>query len=194
MTVRELFTKVRDKLQDTDATYWSDSELVDLFNECKRYMAAERNENPTTTSIQLSEDTHIYEIDGVLRYISAKDSNGNARKLYPDDSSGDEHTDGIIVEDYDRIYVNNPEDNTTLYLKHISFPAEDNLNDTIRSGDEESYRYFILSKAYEKDNDMEQFQKAQYFWSMFLGAMEYSKKNSSLKYLDNSDKITAYYY
>ena len=194
MTVRELFTKVRDKLQDTDATYWSDSELVDLFNEGKRYMAAERNENPTTTSIQLSENTNIYEVTGALRYISAKDSNGKARKLYPDDGSGDEITDAIIVEDYNRIYVNNPEEGTSLYVKHISFPEEDNLNDTIRSGDEESYRYFILSKAYEKDNDMEQFQKAQYFWSMFLGAIEYSKKNSSLNFLDNSDKITAYYY
>ena len=38
MTVRELLAKVRDKLQDTDSTYWSDSELVDLYGECQRYL------------------------------------------------------------------------------------------------------------------------------------------------------------
>ena len=194
MIVREILTKVRDKLQDADSVYWSDSELIDLYNECKRYMAAERQENPTTTTIELSGNQNIYEVEGVLRFISAKDNNGKVKKLYPNDGSGDEVKNGIIVEDYNRIYVNEPEDNVSLYIKHISFPEEDNLNDTIRSGDEESYRYFILSKAYEKDNDMEQFQKAQYFWSMFLGAMRYSKKNSNINYIDTQDSIKSYFY
>lgn len=194
MTVRELLAKVRDKLQDTDGVYWSDSELIDLHNECKRYIAAERQENPTTTTIELSEDTNEYQIDSVLRYVSVKDSNGKNRELFTDDGLGDEVSSAIIVEDYDRIYVNSPEDSVSLIIKHISFPEEDNLNDTIRLGDEESYRYFILSKAYEKDNDMEQFQKAQYFWSMFLGAIKYSKKNSSLNYINDLNTTTAYYY
>lgn len=194
MIVRELLTKVRDKLQDTDSTYWSDSELVDLHNECKRYLAAERQENPTNTIVELSENQNLYEVDGVLRFVSAKDTNGKTKKLFPDDGSGDEVKNGIIVEDYNRIYVNEPEDNVSLYIKHISFPEEDNLNDIIRQGDEESYRYFILSKAYEKDNDMEQFQKAQYFWSMFLGAMRYSKKNSNINYIDTQDSIKSYFY
>ena len=194
MTVRELLTKVRDKLQDTDSTYWSDSELIDLFNEAKRYITSERNENPTYTELELLSDTNIYNIEGILRYVRVTDSNGKDRKLYPDDGTGDEVSSAIIVRKYNEIYVNTPEDGVTLTIKHISFPEEDNLNDDIRSGDEESYRYFLLSKCYEKDNDMEQFQKAQYFWSQFLGAMKYSKKNSSLNYMNQLETTKSYFY
>jgi len=194
MIVRELLTKVRDKLQDTDSTYWHDSELVDLYNECKRYLSSERNENPTYTDIELSADTNVYNIDGILRYIRITDSNNKARKIYPDDESGIDDSSGVIIRRHDEIYVNTPEDNVTLTIKHISFPEEDNLNDTIRTGDEEAYRYFILCKCYEKDNDMEQFQKAQYFWSMFLGAMKYSKKNSSINHIDQLETIKSYFY
>ena len=194
MTLRELIAKVRDKLQDADAIYWSDSEFIDLYNECKRYLASERKENPTTTSVSLSDGVYEYNIDGVLRYISAKDNEKNNRELYPDDGNGDDDADGIVIMDYDTIYVNTPVTGKTITLKHITFPAEDNLNDGVRSGDEESYTYFLLSKAYEKDTDMEQFQKAQYFWSMFTGAMKFIKKNSSLNYLDKTQTVKGYYY
>lgn len=194
MTVRELLAKVRDKLQDTDSIYWSDSEFIELYNECKRYLASERKESPTTTTLTLSENTNEYSIDGILRYISIKDSNGKVREIYPDDGSGDEVSSAIIVQDYNKIYVNTPEDGVVLNIKHIAFPSEDNLNDSIRSGDEESFNYFILAKAYEKDNDMEQFQKANYFWSMFLGAMKNAKKNSSLNYIEKVQTIKSYFY
>lgn len=194
MTLRELIAKVRDKLQDADAIYWSDSEFIDLYNEGKRYLASERKENPTTTSVSLSDGVYEYNIEGVLRYISAKDNDKINRELYPDDGSGDDDADGIVIMDYDTIYVNTPVTGTTITLKHIAFPADDNLNDPIRSGDEESYTYFLLSKAYEKDTDMEQFQKAQYFWSMFTGAMKFIKKNSSLNYIDKTQTVKGYYY
>ena len=193
MQIRELITKVRDKLQDTDAVYWSDSELVDLCNECKRYLAAERKENPTTTSLVTYDGIETYTVEGVLRYIGATNQEGNELILYPDDGSIADKTSGIVIEDYNRIKVKNPIDEV-ITIKHISFPEEDNLNDTIRMGDEESYRYFVLSKCYEKDNDMEQFQKAQYFWSMFMGAMKYSKKNSSLGYVEKVHTTKSYFY
>ena len=144
MTVRESLTKIRDLLQDTDSVYWSDSELIDLHNECKRHLAAERKEKSTTTEVILSEDTNRYTVEGVLRYISIKDSDNKARKIYPDDESGEDDTSGVIIEDFDTIYVNNPEDNTTLSIKHIAMPEEDNLNDVIRTGDENAYKYYIL--------------------------------------------------
>lgn len=194
MTVRELMAKVRDKLQDVDGVYWSESELVDLFNECKRYLSSERQESPTRTNLALVDNTYSYSLDGVLRYISIVDSNGTDRPLYPDDGSGDGITNAVIIRDYNDIYVNNPLTGVTLTIKHLAFPSEDNLNDVIRSGDEESYRYFILSKAYEKDTDMENFQKAQYFWGMFLEAMKYSKKNSNINYIDEINTTKAYFY
>ena len=194
MTVRELFGKLRDKLQDADAIYWDDSEFLDLYNECKRYLASERKENPTTSPLALLTGVNEYSIEGILRYISIKDSEGKARELYPDDTTGDEVSSAVIIQDYNRIYVNTPVTGVTLSIKHISFPSEDNLNDVIRSGDEESFNYFILAKAYEKDNDMEQFQKAQYFWNMFLGAMKNAKKNSSLNYMDKVQTTKAHFY
>ena len=194
MIVRELLTKVRDKLQDTDSIYWSDSELIELYNECKRYLASERKESPATTTLSLLDNTNEYTLEGVLRYISIKDSEGLDRKLYPDDGSGDEVSSAIIVQDYNKIYVNTPEDGVILNIKHIAFPSEDTIDDTIRSGDEESFNYFILAKAYEKDNDMEQFQKASYFWNMFLGAMKNAKKNSSLNYIEKVQTIKSYFY
>lgn len=194
MTLKELISKVRDKLQDADAVYWSDSEFIDLYNECKRYLSSERKENPTTTTVSLSDGVYEYTVSNVLRYISAKDNDGTKRPLYPDDSTGDDDTDGIVILDYDSIYVNTPVSGKSIILKHIAFPTEDNLNDVIRSGDEESYTYFLLSKAYEKDTDMEQFQKAQYFWSMFVGAMKFVKKNSSLNYMSKTQTVKGYYY
>lgn len=194
MTVKELLSKVRDKLQDADGVYWSDSELVDLFNECKRYLSAERQEAPTRTTVALTDGVYEYTVDGVLRYISIKDSNDVVRPIYPDTGEGDNTTNAVIIRDYNKIYVNNPVTGVTLTIKHISFPVEDNLNDDIRIGDEESYRYFIISKAYEKDTDMENFQKAQYFWGMFVGAMNYSKKNSNLNYIDETGTTVSYYY
>lgn len=194
MTVRQLLTKVRDKLQDTEKTYWSDSELLDLLNECKRYLASERKEGTSTTSIDLITDTYEYAVHGVLRYISVKDSDGNVRDLYPDDGSGEDETDGVIVIDYNRIYVNNPVTGTSLSIKHIAFPEEDNLNDNVRTGDEESFRYYILSKAYEKDTAMENFSKSQHFWQMFLNAFRYAKKNSSVNYNDTQRTIKSYFF
>lgn len=91
MIVLELLGKVRDKLQDTDSIYWSNDEFIELYNECKRYLASERKESPTTTTtLTLLDNTNEYILEGVLRYISIKDSEGIDRKLYPDDGSGDE--------------------------------------------------------------------------------------------------------
>lgn len=194
MTVRELISQVRDKLQDTDSVYWNDSELVNHYNECKRYLSSERKERPTTTTIALTTGVNTYEPEDVLRYISIKDSEGKVREVYPDDGSGEEVKTAVIIEDYDRIYVNEPETGVSLIIKHISMPEEDNLNDVVRSGDEESYRYFIIAKAYEKDNDMENFQKAQYFSGMFTQAMNVTKKNSSLNYIDKVETTKSYFY
>jgi hypothetical protein len=194
MTVRELLASVRDKLQDTESVYWSDSEFIDLYNECKRYLSAERKEAPTTTTLDLTTGVYEYTIDGVLRYVSVKDSNSVDRPLYADDGSAVGIDDAIIVQAYNSIYVNTPETGVTLTIKHISFPSEDNLNDTVRQGDEESYRYFILSKAYEKDTDMEQFQKAGYFMQMFMNAMKSQKKNNTLNYINNPKTTKSYFF
>lgn len=194
MIVRELIAKARDKLQDTDSIYWHDSELIEFYNECKRYLAAERKEKPTTITIPLYDSVYDYETEGVLRYISIKDSNGTSRAIYPDNGEGDDILSAVIVEDYDRIRVNNPVTGVSLLVKHIAFPDEDNLNDIVRSGDEECFKYYIMSKAYEKDADMENFQKAQYFWGLFINSMKAVIKNSNTGYLHKTNTVKSYFY
>jgi len=114
--------------------------------------------------------------------------------LYPDDETGDDDINGIIVQDYNKIYVNTPEIDVELSVKVIAFPSEDNLNTVIRSGDESAYKYYILSKAYEKESDMENFQKAGYFWSMFMKSIIYVKKNARLNYINKTERTEGHYY
>lgn len=194
MKVKQIIAQVRDNLQDANADYWSESELLNLYNECKRHLAAERQENQTSKLIPLIDDTYQYNVDGVLRYISAKDSEGNVRELYPDDGSGDDESSAIIVHNYNLIYVNNPLTGIDLVLKVIAMPSEDNLEATIRSGDENAYKYYMLSKAYEKESDMENFQKSVYFGNMFTEMVKYVKKNAKLNHMDKVRTTKGYYY
>lgn len=194
MTVRELLQQVRDTLQDTDRVYWSESELINLYNDAKRLIASERVENKTTTTLTLSEETNEYSMSDVLRYVSAKDSNGFDRPLYPDDGSGDEDYYGIIVQSYDKVYVTTPEDDVVITFKIIAMPSDDNLNDIVRTGDENSIKYYVLSKAYEKETDMENFQKAQYFFSKYQVEFKTAKKNANVGYRNDTKTTIAYYY
>ena len=194
MTVRELLTQVRDVIQDTDGVYFNDSELLNIYNECKRYMASERTEIKTSITLDLIDGTSSYNIEGVLRFISAKDSNGKVRKLYPNDGSGDDDIDGIIIVSYNLVEVNNPIAGVTIEFKVVEFPTEDNLNDDIRVGDENAFKYYILSKAYEKDTDLEQFQKASYFTAQFLEAMKFNKKSSKVGYVNTVETTKMYSY
>lgn len=194
MTVRELLQQVRDTLQDQDRNYWSESELINLYNDAKRLIASERIEDKTTTYLSLDSTENEYAVDGVLRYISAKDSNNIDRQLYADDGSGDNDDYGIIIKAYNLVYINTPEDDVTVTFKVVSMPSEDNLNDTVRTGDENSIKYYILSRAYEKETEMENFQKAQYFFSKYQIEFKTAKKNASVGYRNDTKTTKAYYY
>ena len=194
MVVLGLFHQVRDVLQDTDANYWSDSELLDYYNSGLRSIAAERLEEPRTTTVTLVDDTYEYTVDGVLRYISAKDSDDITRELYQDDGSGDDDYYGIIIKDYNLIYVNNPSTGTTISLKNISLPANDNLSSVVRDSDEQALRYYMLRKAYEKESDLENFQKSQYFLEQYRRELNRILKNSKLGYVNNTELTKSYFF
>lgn len=194
MRLLELVTQVKDILQDTDSDYWSESELVDYFNHGTRTIASERKEKPTITTVDLYEATNEYTVDGVLRYISAVDSNSIVRELYPDDKSGDNDNYGIIIQDYDKIYVNTPSDDVTLSIKSIVLPLSINLEDEVRDGDENALKYFVLSKAYEKEHDMENFNKSQYFLQLYMKELSLLLGNSRLGYMQQVEITEGYYY
>ena len=194
MVVLGLFHQVRDMLQDTDANYWSDSELLDYYNSGIRSIAAERLEEPTTTTVTLIDDTYEYAIDGVLRYISATDSDDNTRQLYQDDGLNDDDLYGIIIKDYNLIYVNTPATDTTLTIKTISLPANDNLSSTVRDSDQVALKYYMLRKAYEKESDMENFQKSQYFLAQYTQELIKILKSSRLGYVNNTELTQSYFY
>ena len=195
MKVQELFSSIRDTLQDGNKTYWDDSELLGYYNECVRYMSAERLENKTTASLLLDKTKNTYDTDGILRYIRCVDSDNNERKLYSNDLSVVDDNMGVIVENYNRVYVNDSSIGDSLIFTIIALPDDSNVTSRIRSGDELSLKYYILSKAYEKDSDMENFQKSGYFYSKFLEAFRQLRNSTSVNYMaGNSNLVKSYFY
>lgn len=190
MKVSELLAIVRNTLQDSDKTYWDDSELVSHYNECKRSMTAERLENKTTATLILDPLKNEYDTSGILRYVRAEDDTGLKRELYPDDESGDEDNNGIVILAYDKVYVNDPTIGTTLTFKIVAMPREDNLTADVRSGDENALKYYILSKAYEKDTDMQNFDKARIFYAQYENIFKPLKNASSANYRTNVVQTT----
>lgn len=167
MKVKVLMQRVRNVLQDVEGIYWTDSDLLNYYNDCKRAMASERFEMKTTATLTLDPLVNEYDTTGILRYINCKDDTGTKRTLYPNDESGDLDTDGVIIITYNRVYVNDPTVGTTLTFQIIALPPEDNLEDEVRLGDENALQYYMLSKAYEKDTDMENFAKSESFYGKY---------------------------
>ena len=194
MTVQSFLQGVRMTLQDTDKNYWDDSELLFYYNDCRRNLYAERQENVTTANLVLTSGVNEYTTDGVLRYISATDNNGEERKLYPSGSTEDDDS-GIIILDYNRVYVTNPDDSTSSTFKIIALPNDDNMHDKVRIGDESAMRYYVLSKAYEKETDQENFQKSNQFYQRYKNELDKLMSSSSANYrAKNTSTVKGYYY
>ena len=191
MKVLELFSSVRNTLQDIGKDYWDDSELLSYYNECKRSMASERLENKTTATLILDPLKNEYDTSGILRYIHAKDDNGLKRELYPNDESGDEDNNGIIIQDYNRVYVNDSTVGSIVTFQIVAMPNDDNLTSDVRAGDENSFKYYILSKAYEKDADVQNFEKSTYFYNKYTLLFKPLKNASSANYTTNTVQVTA---
>ena len=194
MLVSELITQIRKTLQDADADYWTDAELLEYYNNGIRVISSERLEETTTTDVALTTDTYQYTVNGVLRYISAIDSNNIERPLYPDDNSGEHDVYGIVVEEYNRIYVNTPITGVTVTIKHIALPDDQETTDTVRMGDETMLKYYVLSRAYEKEQDTENFQKAQYFLMQFQALSRSAMKHDRQGYRKQMQLTQSYFY
>lgn len=195
MRVIELLTQVRNVLQDTDKIHWTDSELLNHYNDCRRQIDSERLEENTSATLTLTEDKNVYDTTGVLRYISAKDYEGNERPLYSDDGSVGDDDMGIVVEAYNRINVVSPDIGTGIVLKVIAYPSEQNLDSNVRIGDENALKNYIMSKAYEQETDMENFQKSGYFYNKYKEYLGKLISSSSSNYKAKVVETTqAYYY
>lgn len=194
MLVSELITQTRSVLQDADANYWTDAELLDYYNSGLRSIASERIEEPKSTDVAEIDATNEYTVSGVLRYISIKDSNNVVRPIYPDDGTGDDDTYGVIILDYDRIYVNNPTTGVTLTIKNISLPVDAVTTDAVRIGDDTALKYYMLSKAYEKEQEMENFQKSQYFLGLYQREIMKILKSGKLGYRNIVEITKSYFY
>ncbi len=194
MRVEDLLSMVRDVLQDHDKSHWDDSELLSYYNECKRTMAMDRLENKTTATLTLDPLKNVYDTTGAVRYIRMKDDLGNDRPLYANDLSGEDDGYGIIVEDYNRIRVVDQTIGTYIYMDIVAMPTFDNLSNIIRLGDENSFKYYILSKCYEKDSDMNNFQKSDVFYNKFYREFKKLKDANSTGYRQEEIRIKPYFY
>lgn len=194
MIVRELLSDIRNTLQDFEKNYWDDSELLSYYNEALKNLASERTEIKETSIFPLTSTENTYKLNGVLRYISAKDDENNTRTLYLDDTTGDDDDYGIIVKNYNELYVNDPTIGVNIYLTYIGMPTEQNSEDRVRTGDEMAIKYFVLSRAYEKETDTENFNKATYFNGKYKEQIPKLRSSSSLNYVKNQTLTKSYFY
>lgn len=193
MTVNQILQKARNTLQDQKKNFWDDSELLDYYEQARRVIASERTDKLQTQLVVLSEGTEFYSPTGVLRYISAVDDSDRERKLYSNNGSGENDNFGITVIDSDKISVHDDSLGTSITLSYLGLPVDHNLNDEVRSGDEEAIRYFILARAYEKETDMENFQKSQLFDIKFKEMLVKLVANASAGYRSQSMNVTKTY-
>lgn len=194
MRVEELFSSVRNTLQDHDKNHWDDSELLAYYNECKRTMAMDRLENKTTATLTLDPLINVYDTTGAVRYVRMKDDLDNKRPIYPNDLTGADDEYGVIIQDYNRVYVNDPSIGTSIIMDIVAMPSDDNLSSNIRIGDENSFKYYILSKAYEKDSDMNNFQKSDVFYTKFYREFKKLKDANSVGYTNAEIRTKSYFY
>lgn len=187
MTVNELLHSTRDTLQDQEKIFWDDSELLGYYEEARKVIASERLDKLQEQKIVLNAGDDLYQPEGVLRYVSAKDDEGTVRSLYPNDGSGASDSLGITIIDYNQIEVHDDSVGSTINMKYIGQPLEHNLNDSVRRGDEIACKYYILARAYEKETDAENFQKSDKFEYKFEKALNKLISNASQNY--HNDKV-----
>lgn len=181
MTVQELITDVRFTLQDTDGVYFTDTELLNTYNECKRLITFDRKDKSSTVDVATIDGTYAYTTTGVISFLKAKDSEDVERPIYTEAEYDEamEDANGVIVTNENELYVVTPETGVTITFTTISMPSDSIVTDAVRLGDEAAYKYYLLAKSYEKDTDLEQFQKAQYFTQLFRSAYGNTKKITS---------------
>jgi hypothetical protein len=65
----------------------------------------------------------------------------------------------------------------------------------VRVGDESALKYYILSKSYEKDSDVEHFNKSGYFYGKYMDSFKSLKDASSTNYrASDSDTTKSFFY
>jgi len=168
MIVRELLTQCRNSLQDYDKQYWDDSELLDYYNEAIRVISYEREGRRETATFALDDNENTYNVNGVIKYISAKDDEGTIRPLVTDNT--DENSLDIWVKNNNELYVNDSTIGANIVLQYVGITDAQNIEDSVRIGDEMCIKYFILSRAYEKETDTEDIKKSEMFYVKFIRA------------------------
>ena len=165
MIVKELLTQCRNTLQDYDKEYWEDSELLNYYNEFESLINYDRDGRKETFTFPLDPSENTYNIEGVIKYISTKDDDDNIRPLSKVPSS---LALAIYIKNYNEIYVNDPTVGNNITLDYVGIGDPSNMEDIVRLGDDLCAKYFILSRAYEKETDTEDFDKSDRFFSKFV--------------------------
>jgi|WetSurMetagenome_2_1015567.scaffolds.fasta_scaffold45737_3 hypothetical protein len=188
-TVENILAQCRDTLTDYEKIRWTDSELLGYFNEAVNVLASERNDKQKSITFALDSTENTYIINGVLRYISAEDSNGINRKLYLDEEDSSLDSGSVLIVNQDEVYVSTPEDGVNLTIKYIGMPSSSNMNSNVRVGDEVALKYYILSKSYEKESDTESFQKSEVFGNKFSKELRRLMNDSSVRFIDSRSAV-----
>lgn len=149
MLLSALITKVRRTLQDVTPRRWTDVELEGYTNEGLIDIARKTLHN--------REDIEISILSSQATYTLPK----KAMRLPSVDTAQDYN-----ITNNNTITFTDPKDETVKVI-YYPYPSEVSVstNSTIPLEDDliEALKYFILKRAYEKEDSMENFQKATYF-------------------------------
>ncbi len=158
MSITDLFTQIRDTLQDKQKERWTDQELFRYLDQANRSIAVATKFNKIKETINVVEGTTEYPLKAeVIDFYSV----------------------GTIQEyeltDAKTITFPNPKDQSVpieyyAYTPRVYFGAttelefEEDLYDAIR--------YFILYRCYQKEASTENIQKAQYFKGEYANVIQ----------------------
>lgn len=149
MLASALITKARVTLQDVTPRRWTDVELEGYINEGLKDIARK--------TMHTREDEEILVVAGTTNYTLTK----KAIIIYSIDT-----TQAHKVTNYNTIVFTDPKDET-ITVSYYSYPVEVSIALATEIPLEEdlieALKYFVLKRAYEKEDSMENFQKATYF-------------------------------
>jgi hypothetical protein len=165
-TVEELLLQTRNTLTDYGKDRWSDTDLLEYYNEGIKILGYDRDGKTSKSTFVLDPLENSYIFTGILKYVSAIDDLGNIRKLYLVDDPSD--VKGILIRNYNELYISDPTVGTLITLTYTTMEDEQNMNDAVRVGDESALKSFILMMAYEKETDEESAIRASKYERKFI--------------------------
>lgn len=153
MTVADFFTSARFTLQDLTGRRWTDAELLHYVNEGMRDIALRTFFNRVEETLSVVSATTIY----TTTYTPIKILSVESSQQFQ-------------VTSNNEITFTNPRDENVIIV-YYAYP-QTVTTDIVEDVDIiDALRFFVLSRAYEKEDSPENFNKASYFRNKYIDTL-----------------------